>query len=334
MSAGVADLALGQVLEEVEERRLGPMDVLDKEDDRASVGERLHEPSDAEEGLGKGEWIGRESDGRGDPIGDLVVTYKPEHLRTRLLGMVILVDVGRLADDLDDRPERDPLTVRQAPPTDAQDRRRQRVEELLDEAGLPNARVADDRDHPEHRAADDGIEGRPQSPELVIASDQRDRVASDRRPALTHGEQPIGADQAALALELERLDRLDLDGVAHEAVGQIADEDLARRRGLFQPRRGVDRVAGHEPLSTGRIAGDDLARIHACAVRQTDAERPLELTVESRQLPAASPRPPATARSASSSWTVGSPKTAMIASPMYFSTVPPCRSSSERIAAK
>ena len=41
-----------------------------------------------------------------------------------------------------------------------------------------------------------------------------------------------------------------------------------------------------------------------------------------------------TARSASSSCTRGSPKTAMIASPMNFSTTPPCRSSTAAISVK
>jgi hypothetical protein len=41
-----------------------------------------------------------------------------------------------------------------------------------------------------------------------------------------------------------------------------------------------------------------------------------------------------TARSASSSCSVGMPKTAMTASPMYFSTVPPWRSSTDRISEK
>ena len=41
-----------------------------------------------------------------------------------------------------------------------------------------------------------------------------------------------------------------------------------------------------------------------------------------------------TALSASSSWTWGTPKTAMTASPMNFSTVPPWRSIAARIAAK
>ncbi len=41
-----------------------------------------------------------------------------------------------------------------------------------------------------------------------------------------------------------------------------------------------------------------------------------------------------TARSASSSCERGSPNTAMMASPMYFSILPPCRSISADIAAK
>jgi len=40
-----------------------------------------------------------------------------------------------------------------------------------------------------------------------------------------------------------------------------------------------------------------------------------------------------TARSGSSSWETGAPKTAITASPMNFSTVPPCRSSSARSCA-
>ena len=39
-----------------------------------------------------------------------------------------------------------------------------------------------------------------------------------------------------------------------------------------------------------------------------------------------------TARSASSSWSTGTPNTATTASPMNFSTVPPCRSRTTRIA--
>ena len=41
-----------------------------------------------------------------------------------------------------------------------------------------------------------------------------------------------------------------------------------------------------------------------------------------------------TARIASSSWVVGIPNTAITASPMNFSTVPPCRSIERVIASK
>jgi hypothetical protein len=41
-----------------------------------------------------------------------------------------------------------------------------------------------------------------------------------------------------------------------------------------------------------------------------------------------------TARTGSSSWAVGIPNAAITASPTYFSTVPPCRSTAVRASSK
>ena len=85
-------------------------------------------------------------------------------------------------------------------------------------------------------------------------------------------------------------------------------------------------VAGDEHLPAGAVAGDDLARVDADADPDAHAELALELLVQPGQrlahLVAAR-----TARSASSSCSSGTPKTAITASPMNFSTVPPWRSS-------
>ena len=67
-------------------------------------------------------------------------------------------------------------------------------------------------------------------------------------PTSADREQPVGGNALGLALQLERLDHLDLDGVPHEPVGRLADQDLVGRRGLLEARRDVDRVARHEPL--------------------------------------------------------------------------------------
>ena len=74
------------------------------------------------------------------------------------------------------------------------------------------------------------------------------------------------------------------------------------------------------------VVGDHLARVDALPVasRPPRLEFELEVQVRHRQRISAAAR---TARRASSSWTVGTPKAAITASPMNFSAVPPCRSS-------
>ena len=76
-----------------------------------------------------------------------------------------------------------------------------------------------------------------------LPADERQVVTAlgDADPA--DREQPVGGNALGLALQLERLDRLDLDGVAHEPVGRLADQHLVGRRRLLEPRRDVDRVA-------------------------------------------------------------------------------------------
>ena len=87
-------------------------------------------------------------------------------------------------------------------------------------------------------------------------------------------------DPLGLALEFERLNRFDLDRVANQLVGRLADQHLAGRRGLLQPRSHVHGVAGDQPLTGRDVAGDDLARVHAGAVLQTDAVVRLEAVVD------------------------------------------------------
>ena len=77
-----------------------------------------------------------------------------------------------------------------------------------------------------------------------------------------HGPQPVRRDGFGLALQLERLDRLGLDRVAHEGERLVADQDLARLRGLLEAGGDVDGVAGGEALLG---SGHDLAGVDADA---------------------------------------------------------------------
>ena len=121
--------------------------------------------------------------------------------------------------------------------------------------------------------------------------------------------EPPGGHGSPLPLSVERLDGLDLHSVLHQTERRLAEQDLARLRRLLEPRGDVDGVPCREPL---RGAGHHLAGV--------DADPPLDAELGERPRISAAAR---TARSASSSRTVGTPKTAITASPMNFSTVPP-----------
>ena len=149
-----------------------------------------------------------------------------------------------------------------------------------------------------------------------------------------HRDEPERRHALGLALQLERLDGLDLDGVFHEPVGALADQHLARGRRLLEPRGDVHRVSGDEPLPARGIAGDDLARVHADADLDADAVVAFELVVQDRRAPRASRPPRGRLAPGRPRAERGMPKTAMTASPMNFSTVPPCASITGSISSK
>jgi hypothetical protein len=68
-----------------------------------------------------------------------------------------------------------------------------------------------------------------------------------------------------------------------EPVGLVADEDLARRRRLLEPRGGVDGVAHDERLGAARLGCQDLARVDPGADLQRYTPRRRKLLVEFRQ---------------------------------------------------
>ncbi len=92
----------------------------------------------------------------------------------------------------------------------------------------------------------------------------------------------VRGDALRLPLQLERLDLLDVDVVAYEAVGEVSEQDLLGARSLLEPRGDVHGVPRHEPLARGGIARDDLAGVHARPDGQTNAPVPLQLVVQNR----------------------------------------------------
>ena len=216
----------------------------------------------------------------------------------------------QLLDDLDDRPVGDALAVGEAAAADDRARRRP-ARNSAASRDLPTPAAPSTVNSWHERSRDGLVEGVAQPPQLALAADHR-RVEPPRdRVSARQREQAVRRDRLRLALQLERLDRLRPRPRRARAHASRADQDLAGLRRLLEPRGDVDGVAGREPL--GR-AGDHLAGV--------DADPRLRRRAPAARRASRAPRAPRAARRPRAA--TGTPKTAITASPMNFSTVPPC----------
>ena len=195
--------------------------------------------------------------------------------------------------------------------------------ELGREPRLADARGAEDRHEPaaagprrRRRARAERSRARRARPTSGASS----RRANAAAPRSTPSSAPR-LDGRALALRL--IGATGSSSTAFATSRRVAApiEDLARPRRLLEPLRRVHRVARDERRRL--VAGDDLAGVDP----DPDAQRGPPRAASSSFSASSAARISSaarTARSASSSWTCGTPKTAITASPMNFSTLPPC----------
>ena len=185
----------------------------------------------------------------------------------RDVGAVVVADSRELARDLREREVGDAVAVRDAP---ADDRPPgvEPADELVDEARLPDTRVAEDRHELRRSLALDPRGREPQQRHVVVATDERRRLSvaacADLSDRLERG--PC-TDGPRLALRVE-LDHVPVRDVATcRALRSLADEHRSRHRELLQARRDVHGVAAHHQLASGGgvPARDDLARVYADA---------------------------------------------------------------------
>ena len=127
------------MLDQLEQRLLGPVDVLEDEDQRPRVGQLggplARRPGDlllAALGLDPLE----HADGEREQVGNRVVAALGAQLRDRLLNRVVVGDPGRNLDHLGERPVGDALAVRKRA-SDEDARLLDALEELACEPALP-----------------------------------------------------------------------------------------------------------------------------------------------------------------------------------------------------
>ena len=261
------------------------MDVVDDQDHRPRPGDVLEELADGPRGVLDRARIRppeQAADKPRDPVAVLHAGHQRRQLRDRRGRVIGVDDPRRLSDDLADRVEGDAIAVRET--AAAEDRRvLDAVEELADEARLPDAGRPEQREQVRGPLGPRAIQPAPNEVELRGTSDHRGvEVTGMSGDVGEHGPQAVGLDGHRLPSKSERLDRLDVDRIADQPLGRGRDEGLARLCRLFEPGGHVDRVARDEALTGRRIAGNDLAGVHTDADGDPEPVVALEPLVQVR----------------------------------------------------
>ena len=196
-----------EVLDELEERRLRPVDVVEDEDERCLARPCLAELAEEPRDLGGGRRrLGIERGEHG----------------------VALLALGRLGEDLAQRPVRDALAVGEtAAPERCHALRPSR--ELGSEPRLPHSRRRDDERDPSRAAVDRALERPSQRCELSLPADERRiEAALEGRRERLELEQAERVNPSRQALDRELAERLEPGDVVDETPGAFSHDDLVR----------------------------------------------------------------------------------------------------------
>ena len=248
-----------EVLDELEERRLRPVHVVEDEDERLLARDRLAEAPKQPGDLGR---------------------------RRRRLGIqrcedgVAFLALRRVGENLAQRPVRDALAVGEAASPERRHALRA-ARELGHEARLPGTGRADDDLRAGGAAIDRALERPAQRGELPLPADERGvQPTLEGRPDGRELEEPVRVHGLALALDLERAARLEPRRVVDQPTGDLADDDLVVGGCLLELCRDPHRLAGDEPLARVGRRRDDLPRLQADPHLERHAEGRGEALVE------------------------------------------------------
>ncbi len=136
---------------------------------------------------------------------------------------------------------------------------------------MPTPGEPDDHGDARRRVVDRALQRSTQRRELPLAPDEL-RILSLLECGRDGSDldQAIRLDRLALALDLERPQRLERRGVVDQATRELADDDRVRLGGCLELRRDADRLAGDETLPRVRRRRDDLAGLDADADLEPD----------------------------------------------------------------
>jgi hypothetical protein len=269
------------VLEHVQERMLGPVDVVDQGDHRAGRGQALEELAGAPVQFGQREAGRAQADRAGQAVGDVGVDDRRQDAGTGAFRRVFFKNACCAPDQADQRPVGDAVAVGKAATTKDASVAGNPIGQCPHQVRLSQPGVADHGDELNGPAlACLPIRGA-QAGQFVIATHDGSVLAPCVTVQAACGQKTKGRDLLGLALELQRLDRFDLHRVPGQPVGRLADVDLVDRRRLLQTCGDVDGVTSGQLLVGRRVVvGDHLAGVHTGSVGQRDAIVSREVLVD------------------------------------------------------
>jgi hypothetical protein len=263
------------MIEEIEQRLVGPVEVLHHQHRRRLLGERLTEAPPGRERLlaavtaklPAGEPDQRaemaRNPGRLSLVADEVGHHAGE-FAGGVVGRVGFQDAGLGLHDLSQSPQRHAFPVGQAPPLPPDHRLRLRGDlppQLEDQPALADPRVPYQGHELRILLGLGPCQGIPQQRQLPLAGHQRaPRRLRDVYPQASAGtgRAPDG-QRLRLALDADRVERLVVEQLPGRPPGRLSDDHPADRGDALQPGRGVGHVPGEEVLTPLRVGveGDD-----------------------------------------------------------------------------
>jgi hypothetical protein len=265
-----------QVVDEVEQTRVGVVEVLEDHDHRGGGREPFEERAPGGQELLRAG--GRDLDpGQGEQrrldLAPLVcVGYmlgdRRADLRSGRRRIVGLEQAGSAPNHFAQCPEADAVAVGGASTRMPPDRVHQPVDvlqELPGETGLADAGRADDRYQAGAFLAGRGMEELLEQPQLIVAADEWRLERLGAVAPADPGDDPDGApgwNRRGLAFERLLARFLEGDRLAGRTVGRLADQHGTRRGDRLQAASGVDEITGDHALvicaeRDGGFAGQD-----------------------------------------------------------------------------
>ena len=266
-----------EVVDEGQQARVGPLQVLEHQERRALSSDVLEERAPCGEellgGRGRGPDAKERQQGAADPRPFRAIGHEAldrlGDARPRPGFVVVFEQAAASADHLAEGPEGDTRAVRGRSPVVPPDRLDQAVEVLLQlprQPALADAALPADRDHAHTTFAAGVVEQLLEQPELGIATDERWLQPIVAPAATALGNDPQGPPQShrrSLALECVLARWLEGDGTRSGLHRSLVDEDGAGRGRGLDAGSGVHKVARDHALPDGTERHGGVAGLHA-----------------------------------------------------------------------